>query len=304
MSLPCPVCAAGDFRRERLLPGLAVRACAGCGFLVSEIERAGPAPPEFERVDPGAYARSVGALRRAQAAEVLALVARHGAPGRRWLDVGCSFGFLLEAARRAGHEARGLEPDAAACAAARAACPGAPIEHGVLAPDPAADGSADVVSTLDVLEHVPAGELAAFAATVRRRLAPGGLWVVKVPTTEGIFFRTAHALARRFPRPLAGAIRRLWQVDYEFPHTVYFNRGTLAAFLERAGFAWVDHRYLRELTPGLVRDRLRMDDAFSGLEALAIAPAALALGLAERARGTSDALLALARRREPGTRGG
>ena len=42
-------------------------------------------------------------------------------------------------------------------------------------------------------------------------------------------------------------MRRLWQTDYEFPHTVYFNRASLQMWLKRHGFAVVDTCYLPEV---------------------------------------------------------
>ena len=68
-------------------------------------------------------------------------------------------------------------------------------------------------------------------------LAPGGLWVIKVPSTEGLYYRLSAMLARVAPRIGATFMRRLWQTDYEFPHTVYFDRPSLQRWLRRHGFS-------------------------------------------------------------------
>ena len=56
-------------------------------------------------------------------------------------------------------------------------------------------GSADVVATLDVLEHVPLADHAAFARVMAEVLAPGGIWAIKVPSTEGLYYRLSAMLA-------------------------------------------------------------------------------------------------------------
>ena len=108
-------------------------------------------------------------------------------------------------------------------------------------------GSADVVATLDVLEHVPPAEHAAFARAMADVLAPGGIWAIKVPSTEGLYYQLSAMLARVAPRIGATFMRRLWQTDYEFPHTVYFDRRSLQCWLQRHGFTMVDFRYLPEV---------------------------------------------------------
>src|SRR5205085_9487386 len=129
-----------------------------------------------------------------------------------WLDVGCGFGYVLEAAREAGYRVRGIEPDAKAVAAARQRI--ADVETGVLTEE---TREADILSTLDVLEHLD--DINAFARLVRWKAR--ALWVIKVPSSEGLFFRMAHLFR------IGSAVRRLWQSDYEHPHTVYFNQPAL-----------------------------------------------------------------------------
>jgi hypothetical protein len=149
--------------------------------------------------------------------------------------------------------------------------------------------SAGALSTLDVLEHIPRAELASFASAVHRTLEANGLWIIKVPSSEGLFFRIAHTLHLR------PAIRRLWQSDYASPHTVYFDRRTLSAFLRRHGFEAVAHRYLADVPSGTALARLRFDPTTSRCLALLSVPAIYAVNLIERLRGKSDALLVIAR---------
>lgn len=99
--------------------------------------------------------------------------------GRRWLDVGCNRGLLLEAARRHGWQVTGIEIAAEAAARARA-------DYGltVLPSFDQLDGQAsfDVISAWHVLEHTfdPVG----FLHAAKAHLAPGGVLAIQVPAYE------------------------------------------------------------------------------------------------------------------------
>jgi SAM-dependent methyltransferase len=282
----CPACGASDGRARRVLPALTVRRCANCGLLTSDIT---PGAISYADVDEDTYEAAIGALRRAQAVQVLRLARAHVEAGE-WLDVGCGPGYLLAEARAAGFRVRGIEPDAKAAALARERLGAEAIRHDAFRE--AEEASADVVSTLDVLEHVPVDALPDFASRVRRSLRPGGAWVIKVPSTEGLFFRIAHALRLR------GQIGRLWQVDHAWPHTVYFDHSTLTVFLARHGFEVVARRFLSEVPLRGAVARLTMHHTVPRWQVLPALPAIAAVNALEWMRGKSDALIMVARPRE------
>ena len=92
--------------------------------------------------------------------------------GLRFLDIGASGGFMCEAARRAGFDVTGIEPDAHAIQWARSRYPGirlinAFVEQAALDP-----GSFDVVYCSEVIEHVP--DCRTFAAAISRATRGGG----------------------------------------------------------------------------------------------------------------------------------
>ncbi|MEA2490285.1 MAG: hypothetical protein QOH21_2077 [Acidobacteriota bacterium] len=273
----CPVCG-GERFRTRELAEITIRRCLGCGLLTSRIgERK---HTNYADVDDRAYLESIGRVRRAQGDAIVAFVREHAGAGE-WLDVGCGFGYVLESAHAAGFVVRGIEPDPTAAQAARERL-GQAIEQGFLRESTPA---ADVLSTLDVLEHLD--DINAFAALVARKAR--GLWVVKVPSSEGLFFRVAHAFH------LTGAIKRLWQSEYEHPHTVYFDRATLTRFLANNGFEVLAARYLAEVPNGTVVDRLTLDGSMSRWKARLAVPLFFAINLIEGLRGKSDALVVVAR---------
>ncbi len=274
----CPVCG-GERFASSTIAGLDLRRCRTCGLRISAI--AGGAGTNYADVDDEAYLQSIGRVRREQGQAIVAFVREHERGGE-WLDVGCGFGYVLEAARAAGFRVRGLEPDAKAAKAARDRVGN--VEQGVLDERTPA---ADILSTLDVIEHLH--DLNAFAELVKRKAR--AMWVIKVPSSEGAFFRIAHALR------IGRAVKRLWQSEYEHPHRVYFDQPSLTRFLTRHEFEVVAVRYLPEMPTSTVVDRLTLDGRVPRWKARLALPLFFAVNLLERMRGKSDAIVVLAVRR-------
>lgn len=293
----CSACDGSEFTDRRILPDLLTRTCASCGLVFSAIEWSGPSVAEFTLVDQDTYLRSVGETRRLQARPILEVLSRYAAPGARLLDVGCSFGFFLLAARRAGFQISGIEPDLQAHDYACRLLGDDVVRHGVLDGESLEPRSADIISTLDVIEHIPPAEHDAFAATVRQTLTPQGVWVIKVPTTEGLYYKLSDLAVRTYPRAGARLIRRMWQTRYEYPHLVYFSLRSLTTELERLGFMVITYRYVPEVPTRTVIDRLSTDGDISRRAAWIAAPAVVAVNLIESVRGKSDGLVVFARPR-------
>ena len=295
----CPACGGGSFVDRRVADHLGTHTCEACGLILSSMRRRKPKMGQYANVDLRAYLASVGALRHEQSSQILALLQPHARPGARVLDVGCGFGSFLQRARDAGYAVAGIEADAHACAGACELLGPGVVQQGTLPQVRPPAGSADVVTTLDVLEHVPPEGQAAFAHVIADALAPGGVWAIKVPSTEGLYYRVSSMLARTAPRLGAAFMHRLWQTDYEFPHTVYFDRRSLERWLHRHGFAIVDHRYVPEVPTRTIIDRLTHDGDISRAMAYALAPAVCVINVMEWLRRRSDALVVLARRDRP-----
>jgi hypothetical protein len=126
----------------------------------------------------------------------------------------------------------------------------------------------------------------AFARLVRRKARR--LWVIKVPSSDGLYFRVAHRLG------IASAVERLWQSRYEHPHRVYFDEASLRRFLRGHGFDVAATRYLQEVPTRTVTDRLTLDRRMPRWRARLVVPVVAAINLVEHLRARSDALLVLA----------
>ena len=106
----------------------------------------------------------------------------------RLLDLGCGDGALLrEAARRGLGDGVGVDRSPEQIARARAAGSEVHEEDAVAFLDrtPAAW---DVVTCVDLLEHLEHDAVVALAQAVARGLRPGGTWVVQVPNAVSPFF--------------------------------------------------------------------------------------------------------------------
>jgi 2-polyprenyl-6-hydroxyphenyl methylase/3-demethylubiquinone-9 3-methyltransferase len=106
--------------------------------------------------------------------------ARHPLAGRRAADVGCGAGLLAEPLARLGAEVTGLDaaPENIAAARSHAVGQGLEIDYRVGGAE-ALDGRYDLVTSLEVVEHV--AEPAAFVGALAAAVAEGGLLIVSTP---------------------------------------------------------------------------------------------------------------------------
>lgn len=140
------------------------------------------------------------------------------APGKDFLDVGCNYGFTVEAARQLGLAAKGIDIDDTAVKASRSMF-GDDFYETVAVQDYAVQGrKADIVYTSEVIEHVPDPD--AFVAAIAKILNPGG--VLYLTTPDGGHF----SLPSDFTR---------WDAVMPPEHITYFTRKGLKHLLEKHG---------------------------------------------------------------------
>ena len=209
----------------------------------------------------------------------------------RLLDVGCAYGWFLEAAVSRGMVGVGVEPDATTAGAARAR--GLHVIHGYF-PDCLAGAEAfDIVVFNDVLEHIP--NVHAMIAACSGILTSEGLLVLSVPTSTGTLFRLALGMARV---GYQGPWRRLWQKSFPSPHVYYFNRMNLDRALQAHGFSRVDATETMTFHPTGLWSRMRFNPRSSRVLNLALYLGLLAAYPVYRTLGRADTELLIYRRND------
>jgi 2-polyprenyl-3-methyl-5-hydroxy-6-metoxy-1,4-benzoquinol methylase len=140
-------------------------------------------------------------------------------PHPRLLDVGCAMGSMLEEAKAAGWDPAGVETSefAAKYAAEHTGCP---VYAGTLEKAAFPSESFDVVTLMDVIEHVP--EPAALIKEIFRVLRPGGVLFIVTPNFSS-FFVWLYG-------PKAYGV---WPEH----HVVYFQPSTAQNLLRKSGFS-------------------------------------------------------------------
>lgn len=148
--------------------------------------------------------------------------------GGSLLDVGCAHGWFLEAASEQ-FDVLGLEPDEAVYKATKSR--GLNVRLGYF-PLQLNDGETfDIIIFNDVFEHIP--DSRATLEACYARLNPGGILLLNLPSSDGIFYKLAKLL---HPLGIIGFFERLWQKGFPSPHLHYFNSRNIASLLSRQNF--------------------------------------------------------------------
>lgn len=154
----------------------------------------------------------------------------HKLPYLKILDVGCATGVFLDVANSLGHTVTGVEPNAAMCAAAR--FKGRDVVEGYFPEALPSKATYDVVTFNDVFEHMP--QLHSVLNGVESTLGRGGLLVLNLPSSHGLFFTLGKLLCGL---GVCQLWERLWQKMFYTPHLHYFSKKSIVKLLsERASF--------------------------------------------------------------------
>jgi ubiquinone/menaquinone biosynthesis C-methylase UbiE len=164
-------------------------------------------------------------------------------PGEYVVDIGTGRGELPAVAAELGaRKAVGVDysPDAIELARETLRVHGVEDRASVLLADaraiPVEDDTADLVTMLDVVEHLSPSELQATLGEAFRILRPGGRLLVHTMPNRNIY-----AVTYRLQRSMSPRRLRTWPADprHEFEHAMHVNEQTVSSLrraLRRAGF--------------------------------------------------------------------
>jgi 2-polyprenyl-3-methyl-5-hydroxy-6-metoxy-1,4-benzoquinol methylase len=228
IDVPCPACGS-QYRRTLAHEGpLGIVQCRHCKLIYTSPRY--QAPQAHYLGDREAILRKYGSILRGEQEhprdanydQELRAIAEI-APGGRLLDVGSHCGFFLRRARGMGWDLTGVEPSANACALGRDYFD-LNIVQGTLAEVAFPSGSFDVVTLVDVFEHVD--RPVSILEEARRVMKPNGVLFIKVPNI--VYYLAKHRVARALA------------IDTEIfdakEHVAHYSQRTLRHTVARAGF--------------------------------------------------------------------
>jgi len=254
--VPCALCGAEEPRElarvEAYAVPLTVVRCGGCGHVYLDPRPADGDLPKLYDEDyytgSGDYTysddRASPEVARLRADARLERIEELVSPGRL-LEVGCSFGAFLLAARSRGWEVRGVDLSPFAAKACEEA--GLDVFRGELADAPPAEGRLDVVYLSETVEHLPDPRATVRAAA--RALRPGGLLVLATANHDSLarllrgrrwgYYMPGHLQyfgARSLGRLLAEEGLPVARLHYGDSRTTAAMRAIRRATVGRAGF--------------------------------------------------------------------
>jgi SAM-dependent methyltransferase len=155
-------------------------------------------------------------------AQMLGGASAVAARGPSWVDAGCGDGALVMTAAEYGFRSLGIDARAETVGALHALGYAAQLGDFMTAP---IDAPVDVLSMMDVLEHLPFPGAALERA--HELLVDGGVIVISLPDSSSASWRI---MEHQGANPYWG----------ELEHFHNFSRASLTALLERHGFATAD----------------------------------------------------------------
>jgi len=222
---PCQVCGATDREPFIQTKGMDLYRCRNCAVVFMD-PMPDPAAVEdlysdaYDGATKGYFAKVESKLRRSRGR--VRQLQRYVTAGR-FLDVGTNGGFMAKAAREAGYDAWGIEPDPISVAYARDHYPDIHVFQGFIeefVETPEGAEPFDAVYCSEVLEHVP--DVNNFVGAIARATKPGGVLYLTTPDI-------AHW---RVPANVLD-----WDSFFPPSHCIYFTPSSLTQLLSRHGFS-------------------------------------------------------------------
>ncbi len=215
----CPACESMACLAAFEHGGYAFRRCAECDLLFIHPPPSGSQVSEIYTDYEGArsiyFTKIDKKMRRARGR---ARRIRRIAPGGRFLDIGCSGGFVVEAAREQGFEAVGIDPDPMSIAWAREHYPKNEYFVGFMETCDTGGRLFDAVYCSEVIEH--SSDVNRFVHALVSVMAPGAI----------LYLTTPDVSHWRRPRDVTK-----WDAFKLPDHCLYFNPAALTRLLARHG---------------------------------------------------------------------
>ena len=194
-SRACPACREPRSDALDRVAGFDIRSCARCKTVFTSTLPGADESTDYASFYAEGRDIAVPEFVLDQLRDVVRSLSRYRTAGR-WLDIGCGSGTLLRAAGAEGWDATGTEIAPAVVDAMRTQ--GLDARLGLTEELDLPSGGFDVVSAIEVLEHVPDPDKLITEAT--RLLRPGGALYVTTPHGRGLSWRFSVRTGAWWPR--------------------------------------------------------------------------------------------------------
>lgn len=145
--------------------------------------------------------------------------------GKKILDIGCGDGHFLYLCSLKGFDCHGVE-DSKDLSSYAASKTGAKIIKGVYSREMFPQGSFDIITFIQVLEHIP--DPAKALETAKYHLRENGILIIEVPSVHAPHFLAYEWTGiKKFVKPPTGVI---------FSHCGYYSPASMTTLTERCGF--------------------------------------------------------------------
>jgi len=290
----CPICSTIQKTIYLGLNSFRIIKCDVCGLFWGDYAD-NELKEGYQRVNIKAYDRSIAVVRKKQAQFLVSHIESTRA-NAKWLDIGCGPGYLINEAKCKGFDTYGIELDEIAYQKALEVTGPLHVSKERFSSKSFNGKNFEVISTINLLEHIPLDELSQFCNAIYDRLVPNGHWTIIVPTSSGLFFRVSNYLFKKIKLPIESIIRRLWNSEYQYPHTLYFNLDNLSHLLLDHGFTIEISQYVDDVPNSTIIDRLSIDETIPKILIPLFAFGILSINLFSKLYGKTDLLYVLARK--------
>lgn len=141
------------------------------------------------------------------------------APGTRLLDVGAANGYFVEIASSCGFTSMGIDINHSAVD--EGIKMGRSMTEEELLNSSMSNGSFNVITLFDFIEHVPASQLSDHIKKINSLLSPRGVLVIVTPNTGSVWARL---------------LKTKWHAFIPPEHLSYFDRTNISLYLRNNGF--------------------------------------------------------------------
>lgn len=179
---PCPLCHAPERSQAIRHDGMDLFKCGNCRSVYMDPMPGNDTQHElyddpYENATSGYYAKAEKKIKRSR--RRAKMLSRYVHVRKRFLDIGASGGFMVEAMRELGYESHGVEPDSPGVEYARKTFPQNQYFNGLLEDVESQLEEYDAIYCSEVIEHVP--DPRPFVAAIARHLKLGGVLNVTTP---------------------------------------------------------------------------------------------------------------------------